>query len=91
MTRITLISVALLLAGFALAGCNLLSGTVACNLDRDCPQDAGISFCTSWDAGLGECVGDEAYRGDFPPGDGGTTIILFPDAGPEGDAGTSTR
>lgn len=64
-----------------LGGCNLLAGEVACNLDRDCPLDAGMPYCNTWDAGLGICVGDESYEGDFPPDDGGTTVIVLPDGG----------
>lgn len=59
--------VALLLLVLVFDGCRLFTREVACERDRDCPKDAGLDYCTSWDGGLGTCVDDEEFRGDFPP------------------------
>lgn len=65
--------------------CRLVSREVACRRDRDCPLDAGMSYCTSWDADAGLCTDDEDFRGDFPEEDAGEEIVV--DAG-SGDAGS---
>jgi hypothetical protein len=53
------------------SACRLFSREVACRRDRDCPRDAGMPFCTSFDADAGFCTDDEEFRGDFPPPDAG--------------------
>jgi hypothetical protein len=66
------------------SACRLVSREVACRRDRDCPLDAGMSYCTSWDADAGLCTDDEDFRGDFPEEDAGDLPDI--DAG-AGDAG----
>ena len=50
--------------GCFLSGCRIFAGEVACRADRDCPWDV-LSFCTSYDGGLGVCTNDEEYRGEY--------------------------
>lgn len=78
----------LLLALPLIAGaCRILTGEVACTRDRDCPEDAGISFCDApeTDGGVGTCVEVDPT----PDEDGGSGFNL--DAGfltpPTTDAG----
>ncbi len=67
------ISVRAALCGFLLfmGGCRIFTGEVACRADRDCPWDV-LSFCTSYDGGLGVCTNDEEYQGDYLAEDAGT-------------------
>lgn len=75
--------------GAAFEGCHLVTGTIACRRDRDCPDlvDGGEAFCTSWDAGIGHCVGDPDFDGDFLSDPIDASVVL-PDTDGGVDGGT---
>ncbi len=73
----------LLLLLLALSGCRLLSGEIACRLNRDCPRDVGRAFCDApGDGGVGRCVADDPSPPEDDEEEDADAGFVFPfDAG----------